>query len=125
MNPMAPLLRFVVILAIGLPAEGKAPAPRRPPAVKTEGVPEIPEEIFKGLERYQDSRSVTFLDWAPGGGILVSRRVGPVSQLYHCEAKVPPRALTSGADPVTFGFYLPDGSLIFSRCRGGDENYQI
>ena len=69
---------------LAYPAERAEPkeAPR-PEAIRTDGVPPVPLELLDGLRRYQEIRPSTFIDWAPGGGLLVSKRLTKVHQLYH------------------------------------------
>src|SRR2546422_1128333 len=102
-----------------------SPPPPRPPPPPAGGR-EPPPGAGRGPRRYQDIRSASFLDWHPRGGMLVQSRIGKLTQLYHvAEPGAAPVALTSGDEPVDSGRYLPDGSLVFSRGKGGDENFQI
>jgi dipeptidyl aminopeptidase/acylaminoacyl peptidase len=98
----------------------------RPPGIRVEGVPEVPRQLCEAIRRYQEVREASFQDWRPGGGMLVSSRIGNISQLYLVdEPGKTPVPLTAGTEPVDDGRYLPDGRLLFSRGRGGDENFQI
>ncbi len=109
-----------------LPAAG-ADRPEKPAAIETEGVPPVPAELSALLSRYQEVRSARFLDWHPAGdGMLVLSQLGPLHQLYHvARLGAKPRQLTAGDEPVSGGRYLPGGAILFSRGRGGDENFQI
>jgi dipeptidyl aminopeptidase/acylaminoacyl peptidase len=98
----------------------------RPAAIRTEGVPEIPAKLFKEVKRYQDIRSASFQDWSPDGGILVSSRMENLHQIYHVtKPGASPEKLTQGDEPAQGGRSLPDRSILFTRGKGGDENYQI
>jgi len=56
-----------------------------------EDIPEIPQSIVSGLNRYQNVRSAGFLDWSlDGDGIYVSTRFGDVSQVHYVNHPVVP-----------------------------------
>jgi hypothetical protein len=122
---LALLLSGIRIPAADLPGRAPADLPR-PRAIVADGVPPIPRAIADGLHRYQEIRPAGFVDWVPGDGILVAKRLTKVHQLYRvAEPLARPAQLTGGDDPVSAGLYMADGSLIFSRGRGGDEDFQI
>jgi dipeptidyl aminopeptidase/acylaminoacyl peptidase len=106
-------------------AEKPATAPR-PAAVSVEGVPEVPRQDFEDIRRYRDINFASFVDWFPDGGLLVASRYGNLTQLHRVEAPLQaPALLTRGDDPVSQGRCLPDGTVLFSRGKGGDENFQL
>jgi len=124
------LRRWALIIALAPTPihsqEGKELDPARPQAVRTEGVPPVPARIASGLARYRQVEWASFSDWSPSGGIIFSSRIGNLSQLYHAGAPgASPKQLTSADEPVTGGRAIPDGSVIFSRGSGGDENFQL
>src|SRR5262245_52359907 len=112
-----------------IPGPGPAAAPGpaqptpglRPAAITTEGVPEVPAELAATRHRYQDSRSASFADWLPDGGMLVASRIGNLHQLYTVrEPAGKPEPATAGDEPVPGGIALEDGSVLFPRASGGD-----
>ncbi len=122
------LLLAAILVAKALPCKAQTPSPpgRKPAAIHTDQVPTIPERIAARLDRYQNVKSASFADWRPSEGILYASRIGNVSQLYSLEKPGgSPSQITTGDDPVTSGRCLPDGSTVFSRSSGGDENFQI
>ncbi|MHA1290047.1 MAG: S9 family peptidase [Candidatus Thorarchaeota archaeon] len=68
--------------------------------------------------------------WHPEGKQIafVSNSTGHY-QIYKCEVSrgvtYPKTQLSSSSDRCTDPRYLSDGTLIFTRDRGGDENFQI
>ncbi len=120
------LLMLTVTSSQTFAEEERPPASRRPAAIRTDAVPDIPERVFEDLHRFQDVKSASFVDWHPRGGMVVASRIGSVTQLYRVVSPgTPPRPVTDAPDPVTSGRCLPDGSLIFSRGSLGDENFQL
>ena len=50
----------------------------------TEDIPEIPQSIVSGLNRYQNVRLTGFLDWSlDGEGVYESTRFGDVNQVQY------------------------------------------
>jgi dipeptidyl aminopeptidase/acylaminoacyl peptidase len=103
--------------------------PRKPPAIRTEGVPPVPPRLAEQLRRYRSVRHASFADWDPAGdGILVRTRFGETSQLHAVASPGARREqLTFHEEPVQ-GRWLPVRDrrlLVTSRDRGGDENSQI
>ena len=94
-----------------------------------EGIPNPDQEIAARLERYQQSRSATFLDWLPDGGMLIATRFGDVEQVHRIAAPLAMREqLTYSADPVTVARAAPTGPstrFVFLKDEGGDENSQL
>ncbi|MDP1796649.1 MAG: hypothetical protein Q8K78_04175, partial [Planctomycetaceae bacterium] len=57
---------------------------RRPTALTTTGVPEIPTALVDRLRQYQSVRSATFRGWAPdGNGMLIATQFGGTVQLHR------------------------------------------
>lgn len=101
---------------------------RRPAAITVEDVPVVPEELWKELSQYQDTRGATFHGWAPdGSGMLISTRFGNASQLHRVlQPKGRREQITFFDEPVS-GRFVPGSStdILLSLSSGGDENYQI
>ncbi len=68
--------------------------------------------------------------WHPNGKrIAFTSNASGHFQIYTCEVSkgkpMPRKQLTTEVDRCTDPRYLPDNTLIFTRDRGGDENFQI
>lgn len=80
--------------------------------------------------RYLSIETAGGATWHPDGNRIafVSNSTGHY-QVYTCEVSrgvtYPRKELTSSSDRCTDPRYLSDGTLIFTRDRGGDENFQI
>lgn len=80
--------------------------------------------------RYLSIETAGGATWHPNGKRIafVSNSTGHY-QIYTCEISrgviYDRKQLTSEADRCTDPHYLPDGTLLFSRDRGGDENFQF
>jgi dipeptidyl aminopeptidase/acylaminoacyl peptidase len=94
-----------------------------------EGIPRPDPEIAAHLQRYQQSRSATFLDWLPDGGMLIATRFGDVEQVHQLAAPSGMREqLTYSSDPITVARAAPTAPstrFVFLRDEGGDENSQL
>jgi dipeptidyl aminopeptidase/acylaminoacyl peptidase len=94
-----------------------------------EGIPRPDPEIAAHLQRYQQSRSATFLDWLPDGGMLIATRFGDVEQVHQLAAPLGMREqLTYSSDPITVARAAPTAPatrFVFLRDEGGDENLQL
>src|SRR6185437_15566204 len=86
-------------------------------------------EIAARLQRYQQSRSATFLDWLPEGGMLIATRFGEVEQVHQLAAPLGMREqLTYSSDPISVARAAPTAPstrFVFLRDEGGDENAQL
>jgi dipeptidyl aminopeptidase/acylaminoacyl peptidase len=93
-----------------------------------EDIPEIPQSIVSGLNRYQNVRSAGFLDWSlDGEGIYVSTRFGDVSQVHYVNHPGGARQqMTFFDEPVSAVQRQPNGTrMVFSMDAGGSEFSQI
>ena len=93
-----------------------------------EDVPEIPNSLVKGLNRYQNVRSAGFQAWnLDGSEIYISTRFGDVSQLHRVNHPGGARhQITFFTEPVGGITRQPDGStLLFTMDAGGSEFAQI
>lgn len=93
-----------------------------------QGIPEIPGSIVASLNRYQNVRSASFLDWAEGGdGIFVSTRFGDVSQVHRVGHPGGARQQITFFDEPVGGLQRQPGSskMVFTMDVGGSEFSQI
>lgn len=125
-------LSFLILSACGSAPQGvPAPAdPRIPAAVRTDGLPSVPDEIFESLRPYQNVRGAVFEDWAPDGkSMLIRTRFGNTSQLHLVREPGGRREqLTFLSEPVENAVSVPDPhrpAVLFVASRGGNENGQI
>ena len=94
-----------------------------------EGIPPLDTAMATRLERYQQSRQATFLDWQADGSMLVATRFGEVEQVHRIAAPLGMREqLTFSQDPVSVA-RAPATSVgngfVFLKDHGGDENAQV
>jgi dipeptidyl aminopeptidase/acylaminoacyl peptidase len=101
-----------------------------------EDVPPIPQQIVDDLNRYQNVRSATVLDWAgegqgkdegTPGGIYIATRFANVDQLHLVKTPgAARRQLTYYDDPIGEVARQPGGSsVVFTRDIGGSEFSQL
>ena len=94
-----------------------------------EGVPARDTALAARLERYEQSRAATFLDWLPDGGMLVATRFGDAEQVHRIAAPMGDREqLTFYADPIgdaRVPTVANAAGFVFLKDRGGDENSQL
>lgn len=93
-----------------------------------EDIPEIPDSIVQGLNRYQNVRSGGFYSWNAGGdNIYISTRFGDVSQIHRVDHPGGARhQITFFKEPVGSLARQPKGSnLAFTMDAGGSEFAQI
>jgi hypothetical protein len=92
-----------------------------------EGIPPLDTALAARLERYQQSRQATFLDWQADGSMLVATRFGEVEQVHRITAPLGMRQqLTFSPDPVS-GARAPGtgNGFVFLKDHGGDEKAQV
>lgn len=101
----------------------------RPQAIVTEGVPQIPDQLWNRLRQYRNLRSAGFRGWAPdGNGILIQTRFGNTSQLHRVYEPGGRRKQVTFFDEPANGRFLPgadDGTLLLTMATGGNEKYQV
>ena len=92
-----------------------------------EGIPPLDTAIAARLERYQQSRQATFLDWQPDGGMLVATRFGETEQVHRIASPLGMREqLTFSQDPVSMARAPGTGNgFVFLQDHGGDESSQV
>lgn len=91
-------------------------------------IPAIPSALVNSLNRYQNVRSASFLDWTrDGNGIFISTRFGDVNQVHQVSHPGGARQqLTFFDEPVRGLQRQPGGSkMIFTMDAGGSEFSQI
>lgn len=119
---------FLANLSIDLDASAEGD-PRRPPAVETENVPRVPNELWNRLRQYRNTRSAGFRGWAPdGNGILVQTRFANTSQLHRVYEPGGRREQITFFDEPAGGRFIPgssDGGMLISMATGGNEKYQV
>ena len=96
--------------------------------VVLESVPEVPADLRARLARFQNTRSASFQDWAPGGeGLYVTTRFGETTQIHHVESPGGARhQLTFFDEPARSVERRPGGSdFTFQMDEGGSEFNQI
>jgi dipeptidyl aminopeptidase/acylaminoacyl peptidase len=104
--------------------------PRKPPAIETQEVPAVPEELVKRLEQYQNTRGATFAGWDPAGkGILIRTRFGNSAQVHRVYVPEGRREqITFFEEPVGAAGFIPgdqDGGILLVMSSGGNENNQL
>lgn len=101
----------------------------RPPAITTENVPVVPQDLIDRLRQYQNVRSAGFDGWAPDGrSMLMSTRFGNTTQLHLVYEPGGRRDQLTFFDEPVGGRFLPgtdDGTLLVTMSAGGNEDYQI
>ena len=94
-----------------------------------EGIPPRDTALAGRVERYQQSRQATFLDWLPDGGMLVATRFGDADQIHRVAGPLGMREqLSYSADPITVARAPHGGAanrFVFLKDDGGDENAQL
>jgi len=130
-------LAAAFLLITSLPAAAqpqRAQTPAAPQRVERgalllENVPETPPEVSERLQQYVNTRGATFLDWLPGGAMLIGTRFGDTVQAHRVAAPLRDRTqLTFYAEPIASAETLEGASrddFYFTRGTGGDEQYQI
>jgi len=94
----------------------------------TDGVPPIPLDLARDVQRYTDSRSATLLDWHPTAReILVGTRFAATTQVHHVRFPGGARTqLTFFPEGVAAAKFQPTKGdyFVFSRDVGGNERFQ-
>lgn len=93
-----------------------------------EGIPSIPAATVAALNRYQNVRSASFLDWtADGTGFFIRTRFGDVSQVHRVDQPGGARHQVTFFDEPIGGLQRePNGSkMIFTMDAGGSEFSQV
>jgi len=127
--PIACLLISAVSAAQAQQAPGGVPSHQERGNLIFEGIPPLDTAMATRLERYQQSRQATFLDWQADGSMLVATRFGEVEQVHRITAPLGMREqLTFSQDPVSVARAPATGAgngFVFLKDHGGDENAQV
>jgi hypothetical protein len=98
---LAPLLPTCLLLSVSALAQ-------QPPGLPShlerdnlvfEGMPPLDAKMAARLDRYQQSRQATFLDWEADGGMLVATRFGDVEQIHRVASPALPPQAAAPASP--------------------------
>lgn len=94
-------------------------------ALQLENVPEAPPEVSERLRQYVNTRSASFADWLPDGGVLITTRFGDTAQLHRVDQPMGARTqLTFYEERISGASVRPgSGEILFTRDVGGDENF--
>jgi dipeptidyl aminopeptidase/acylaminoacyl peptidase len=103
------------------------PRPGERDHLTVEGVPPPDPLLAARLERYQHSRQASFLDWLPGGGMLLGTRFGATQQVHRVLTALGDREqLTFYSESVTMARATARGDgFLFVKDQGGDEASQV
>ena len=124
------LVASLLLLAAAPIAALAQPAPVQTRQVGTatlENVPDIPAEVKASVQRYQNYRNASFLDWLPDGSMLILTRFGATNQVHRVASPGGARTqVTFFDEPVADADVIPGTSrFILQRDTGGDEWFQL
>jgi dipeptidyl aminopeptidase/acylaminoacyl peptidase len=128
-NTMLHALATLLALTVVRAAHAEEADPLKPPAIATQSVPNIPEEIADRLRQYLSARTAAFHGWAPDGkGLLIATRFGNTMQLHRVYEPGGRREQVTFFDEPVNGHTLraaSDGALLISMSEGGSERDQV
>ncbi len=128
--------KYLLIAAL-LAATGTTPARAQAPTGSQEignlvvsSIPPLPADLMERVEQYQNVRGATVADWdRDGKGLFISTRFADVNQIHYVAAPGADRQqITFYKEPLAAVAVAPDKSqhgFVFSRDKGGDENFQL
>ncbi len=100
-----------------------------PAAIKTDGIPALPDALQQASGRYGDTHPAFLLDWqADNGAALITTRSDDVPQLHLIAGPgLALQKLTDGKEPVRSASFAPGRKdlIVFARDEGGNENFQF
>jgi dipeptidyl aminopeptidase/acylaminoacyl peptidase len=113
--------------SVSVAQQAAAPQHRERGTLVFENTPLPDTALMARLERYQQSREATFLDWLADGSMLIATRFGDTEQLHRVAAPLGMREqLTFYQDPIEWARAPRTGSgFVFLKGQGGDENAQV
>ncbi len=113
--------------SVSLAQQAAAPQHRERGTLVFENTPLPDMALMARLERYQQSREATFLDWLADGSLLIATRFGDTEQLHRVAAPLGMREqLTFYQDPIEWARAPRTGSgFVFLKDQAGDENAQV
>jgi dipeptidyl aminopeptidase/acylaminoacyl peptidase len=116
------------LLACGLPASAQpfsVPTHRIDGTLVFDGIPPLAASLASRVQRYEEWRQATFLDWLPDGSMLIATRFGADSQVHRVASPLGMREqLTFGDGPVTEA-RAPHGGAGFVFVRQSDGYSQL
>ena len=112
------------LLAAGFPAHAQpfaAPTHRIVGTLVFDGIPPLDAALAAQVERYEEWRQASFLDWLPDGGMLIATRFGQETQVHRLVAPLGAREqLTFGGGSVSEARAAPAGAgFVFVRKSAG------
>ena len=125
-RPLALAALLSVSVASTAFAQAAPPERREAGTLAYSGIPEIPEALKTGLQRYRNARSAGFQDWMEDGSMLISTRFGETAQLHRVAAPGADRTqITFFAEPISNATTIPGSDrFAYQRDVGGAENFQ-
>src|SRR2546425_2317765 len=122
------LSAFLLFLCSFTGTQAQGPVLRPGDNLVTVNVPPIPATLAESVERYTHFRTAAFDGWHPTRRErLVATRFGDTAQIHHVRFPGGARTqLTFFPDNVAMARYQPTTGdyFVFSKDRGGDENFQ-
>jgi dipeptidyl aminopeptidase/acylaminoacyl peptidase len=123
-------MRRNLIGLLALAAALQLSAQQVPPSIVAEGVPEMPRELVRKLNPYQNIRGAAFNSWHPARRqMLISTRFADTMQIHLVKAPGGYRQqLTFFREPVSGARFSPQPGknwFVFSMDEGGAEFYQL
>jgi dipeptidyl aminopeptidase/acylaminoacyl peptidase len=127
---MSPRSRLFVFALLSLSLAGAQTDVVRPPEnLVTQGIPAIPRQLVRQIERYTNYHDAFLQSWHPMRlEMLISTRSGNTRQIHLVsKAGAAGKQLTSFPDAVGGAQYEPSSGrfFVFSKDTGGDEFYQL
>jgi dipeptidyl aminopeptidase/acylaminoacyl peptidase len=118
---------LVVLASASLAETSSAPQHRERGNLVFDGIPVPDATLAARLERYQQSRQASFLDWLSDGSMLVSTRFADTEQLHRVATPLGMREqLTYYPEPISWARAARGGSgFAFLKDQAGDENAQV
>jgi dipeptidyl aminopeptidase/acylaminoacyl peptidase len=105
----------------------QAPQHRERGSLSFENIPPPDPALAARLERYEQSRQASFLDWLADGSMLIATRFADTAQVHRVASPLGMREqLTYYEDPVEWA-RAPrgGGGFVFLKDHAGDENAQV
>lgn len=126
-------LFFITLITGSASAAAQTLAPYLQPnsQLMVQGIPPVPLELVRDVERYTEFRGHSFVDWHPRQReMLVSHRMpgASVSQIFRLRHPLAPlEPISEGQEPVRFARYEPLEAkyILFSKAVGGNEASQL
>jgi dipeptidyl aminopeptidase/acylaminoacyl peptidase len=127
---LAVLALAAIVSSSGVPVQAQpfiVPSHRIDGTLVFDGIPPPDATLAEGVQRYQQWRQATFLDWLPDGSMLIATRFGRDEQVHRIAAPMGAREqLTFGDGPVLSARAPKSGAgFVFVRqVKGFPELYE-